>query len=352
MKSNPAAAAIAALRKIDHRALRTFAFKYAIYVVFALLVVFISVFAPGFASLANLRNILEQSAVPMIVALGVGGILISGGTDLSAGRQVGLSAVVAASMLQALDYSRRIFPSLPELPVFVPILIAICACAAVGVLNGLVVAYLKVPPFIATLGTMVIVLGANSIYYSSNREIGAQPIAGFVKGFTAIGQGSIPVGGGFSIPFIVLIAFAAAVVVWVLHNKTRFGKNIYAIGGNAEAARVSGVNVAGTLVAVYALAGGLYGLAGTLEAARTGAASNQYGAMYELDAIAACVVGGVSTSGGIGTVPGMMIGVMIFTVINYGLTFLGVDPYWQQIAKGSIIVAAVAIDIRKYLTRR
>ncbi|MED4957341.1 beta-methylgalactoside transporter, partial [Paenibacillus macerans] len=140
--------------------------------------------------------------------------------------------------------------------------------------------------------------------------------------------------------------------VWVLFNNTRLGKNMYAIGGNEQAAKGSGINVARNLILIYSIAGALYGLAGVLEAARTGGATNTSGTMYDLDAIAACVVGGVSTTGGIGTVPGIMAGVLIFTVINYGLTFVGVGPYWQQIIKGAIIVAAVAFDMRKYASRK
>ena len=131
-----------------------------------------------------------------------------------------------------------------------------------------------------------------------------------------------------------LIALVVAAFVWVLYNKTRFGKNIYAIGGNPEATKVSGVNVARNLIMMYVFAGVLYGLAGCLEAARTGGATNNYGNMYELDAIAAAVVGGVSTSGGIGTVPGIMVGVLIFSVINYGLTFIGMSPYLQAGGQG------------------
>jgi len=141
-------------------------------------------------------------------------------------------------------------------------------------------------------------------------------------------------------------------LVWVVFNKTRLGKNMYAIGGNPQAARVSGIRVGANLLAIYAIAGALYGLGGVLEAARTGGATNNYGNMYELDAIAACVVGGVSTSGGIGTVPGVLAGVLIFGVINYGLTFIGVNPYWQLILKGLIIVFAVAVDMRKYANRQ
>lgn len=158
--------------------------------------------------------------------------------------------------------------------------------------------------------------------------------------------------GQYSIPYIVLIALAVAAVVWVLFNKTKLGKNMYAIGGNMQAAKVSGINVSKNLIYIYAIAGALYGLAGVLEAARTGGATNNYGNMYELDAIAACVVGGVSTTGGIGTVPGVLVGVIIFTLINYGLTFIGISPYYQLIIKGLIIIAAVSFDMRKYSSKK
>ncbi|TXT44277.1 MAG: methyl-galactoside transport system permease protein [Spirochaetes bacterium] len=243
------------------------------------------------------------------------------------------------------------YPNIPELPIWIPILIAIVACALLGLMNGVIIAYLRVPPFIATLGTMVATYGITSIYFD-RPPYGAQPIGGLRKDLTALGSGYLGFDGTYSLPYIVIIALAVAAIVWVLHNKTRFGKNIYAIGGNAEAARVSGVPVQKNLLVIYTIAGALYGLAGTLEAARTGGATNNYGNGYELDAIAACVVGGVSTSGGIGTVPGMVVGVLIFSIISYGLTFINMNPYWQQIIKGAIIIAAVAVDIRKYLAKR
>jgi len=138
----------------------------------------------------------------------------------------------------------------------------------------------------------------------------------------------------------------------VLWNKTRFGKNIFAIGGNPEAAKVSGVNVARNLIVIYMVAGMFYAFGGMLEAGRIGSATNNLGFMYELDAIAACVVGGVSFAGGVGTVIGVVTGVIIFTVINYGLTYIGVNPYWQYIIKGSIIILAVAIDSLKYAKKK
>jgi methyl-galactoside transport system permease protein len=149
-----------------------------------------------------------------------------------------------------------------------------------------------------------------------------------------------------------VIAAVVLFLYWLMLNWTRLGKNIYAIGGNPEAARVSGVDVKRNLILVYILGGLSYGLAGVLLAARSGGATNNYGLMYELDAIAAAVIGGVSTAGGIGTVSGMLTGVLIFQVLDNGLVILGVSPYWQQIIKGVIIVAAVAIDIRKYVIKK
>lgn len=324
--------------------------KYAIYIVLIVLVVGIAVKDPRFLSIDIFRDILLQSSTRAIIALGAAFVLITGGTDLSAGRVVGFTAVISASMLQILDYPRRFFPDLPHLPVWIPILIAIIAGLIVGLINGLIVAKFNVPPFIATLGTMVIVYGANSIYFDMKPNE-SQPIAGLRPDFTNIGSGSIG-NGSYSIPYIVIIAIIVALIVWVIFNKTRLGKNMYAIGGNIQAAVVSGINVKKNLIYIYAIAGALYGLAGVLEASRTGGATNNYGNMYELDAIAACVVGGVSTAGGIGTVPGIMAGVLIFGVINYGLTFIGVSPYWQLIIKGLIIVTAVAFDIRKYLAKK
>jgi methyl-galactoside transport system permease protein len=328
-----------------------FFLQYAIYLVFVVLVLVIAIMEPAFLSMENFRNILSMSATRIIIAIGVGGILITGGTDLSAGRQVGLAAVFSASLLQALDYSRRMYPDLPILPLFVPIIAAMIVGGGLGLLNGVIVAKIKVPPFIATLGMQVIVYGMTSLYFD-RPPFGAQPIGGLDPRFSKLGTGYVGLDNIYSIPYIVIIAAVVVFVTWILYNKTTFGKNIYAIGGNAEAARVSGVSVIRNLLIVYILAGVLYALGGTLEAARTGGATNNYGNAYELDAIAACVVGGVSTSGGVGTIPGMVIGVLILSVINYGLTFINLSPYWQSIVKGLIIIFAVALDVRKYLNKR
>jgi len=338
-------------KRIDIKTVQNFSIQYAIYFVFIALILVITIKEPTFMSLHNFRNILSMSATRIIFAMGMGAILITGGVDLAAGRMVGMAAVLSASLLQSADYTRRMYPDLPVLPLIVPILVAMVVCGIFGLFNGVIISKLKIPAFIATLGTMVAVYGATSLYFD-RPPYGAQPIGGIDRRFAALGTGYVGFDGVYSIPYIVIIAAVVTFITWVLLNKTTYGKNIYAIGGNAEAARVSGVNVGRTLIIVYTVAGILYGLGGSLEAARTGGATNNYGNGYELDAIAACVVGGVSNLGGIGTVPGIVIGVLIFSVINYGLTFINMSPYWQQIVKGAIIIAAVALDIRKYLAKR
>ncbi len=248
--------------------------------------------------------------------------------------------MIAATMLQAVDNANKVFPDMATMPIPLVILLVCAIGAVIGLINGIVIAYLNVTPFITTLGTMIIVYGINSLYYDF---VGASPISGFDSHFSHFAQGFVAL-GSFRLSYITFYALIAVFFVWILWNKTRFGKNIFAIGGNPEAAKVSGVNVALNLLMIYALSGVFYAFGGLLEAGRIGSATNNLGFMYELDAIAACVVGGVSFSGGVGTVFGVVTGVIIFTVINYGLTYIGVNPYWQYIIKGAIIIFAVALD--------
>lgn len=328
----------------------TWVMNNAIFVILLVLLTVIIAISPDFVTVLNFRNILSQASTRIIIALGIGGLIVTQGTDLSAGRQVGLAAVISASLLQAPEYVYRMYPNLPQLPIIVPILLVSLVCGIFGLINGFVVAKLKVTPFIATLGSMIIIYGVNSTYFD-RPPYGAQPIGGLDERFMHFAQGSFNI-GGFIIPYLVIYAAVATVLIWILWNKTRFGKNIFAVGGNPEAAVVSGVNLVKTILIVYMLAGAMYGFAGALEAGRVGSATNNTGNMYELDAIAACVVGGVSFSGGIGTVGGIVIGVLIFQVINYGLAFIGVNPYLQYIIKGLIIITAVAIDTRKYIKKK
>ena len=331
--------------------IKDFAGKQAMLFVLLALIIVTGVFQPSFLEVTNIINVLMISSVLVILALGEGPILLTKGVDLSAGRVVGLAACVAASMLQRADYASKVFPDFPFFPLWAPILLALLAGAIVGLVNGGIVAFLKVPPFITTLGTMVIVYGVTSLYVDRPPH-GAAPIGGLRDDFTTIANGAFDIAGDFRLPYIVIIAAVVIFGMWVLLNHTRMGKNVYAIGANPEAATVSGVNVNKTLILVYVIAGALYGLAGALQAARQGSATNNLGFTWELDAIAACVIGGVSTSGGIATVGGIVIGVLILAFLNNALVILGVSVYWQQIFKGLIIVAAVAIDIRKYLKKR
>jgi methyl-galactoside transport system permease protein len=331
--------------------LKDFSKKRAILLVLIVLVLITGIMEPNFLSWDNLVNVFMITSVYVIIAFGEGPILLTKGVDLSAGRVVGLTACVAASMLQRANYQDRIFPTFPTMPLLIPIAIAVVVGLVVGLLNGGIVALLKVPPFITTLGTMVIAYGTVSLYVDRPPR-GAAPIGGLRDSFTNIANGAIPISGSFRIPYIVIIAGVLFFFMWVLLNRTRLGKNIYAIGANPDAAEVSGVNVNRTLIIVYVIAGALYGLAGALQAARQGSATNNLGYTWELDAIAACVIGGVSTTGGIGTVGGMLTGVLMLTFMNNALVFLNVSPYWQNIFKGIIIVSAVAVDIRKYIRKR
>ncbi|AVQ16570.1 galactoside transport system permease protein MglC [Fusobacterium gonidiaformans 3-1-5R] len=303
---------------------------------------------PSFLSIRNFKNILTQSSVRAIIALGVAGLILTQGTDLSAGRQVGLAAVISATMLQAVTNVNRVFGLDRELPIIYAIIVVCLVGLVIGVVNGLIVAKLNVHPFIATLGSMTVVYGINSLYYDI---VGASPISGFSSKYSSFAQGAVDL-GGFSIPYLIIYATIATIIMWTLWNKTKFGKNIFAVGGNPEAAKVSGVNVVLTLVGIYALSGVFYAFGGFLEAGRIGSATNNLGFMYEMDAIAGCVIGGVSFYGGVGRISGVITGVIILTVINYGLTYVGVSPYWQYIIKGIIIVAAVAFDSIKYAKKK
>ncbi|OPJ60918.1 galactose/methyl galactoside ABC transporter permease MglC [Clostridium chromiireducens] len=332
----------------SNKTVKNFLTDNAIIIALLLLVVVIMVIQPRFMQYAVFLDILTQSSTRMIVALGICFTLLIAGTDLSAGRMVGLAAVVSTSMLQNPDYANRFFPDMPQLAVIIPILIAIAACAIFGILNGFLVAKYDMHPFIATLASQVIVYGVTSLYFDlpPNKS---QPIGGIRQDFIDIGQTKLFQIGSFpGISILVPIAVVFIILVWFILNKTVFGKNVYAIGGNREAAVVSGVNVFVTIMGIFIFASLLYGVAGVLEAARTAGATNNYGNGYELDAIAACVVGGVSLNGGVGKVGGIVVGVLIFTVIQYGLQFIAVSPMWQQVIKGVIIAVAVAIDLAKY----
>lgn len=331
------------MQKFSAKTVYRFAVHNSIYIFLFLLLVVIVIMDPSFLSLTTLGIIMGQSASKLIFALGVAGLIIMGGVDLSVGRQVGLAAVLSASLLQAPDYFNVIFPGL-NLPLLVPVALAMIVTALISFVQGIMVSKIKVPPFISSLGTSLIVYGVCCIYY--DKFAGSAPIGGLREDFTAISQQGFTV-FGLKISYLFIIAMFCAFLVWVIWNKTTLGKNMFAIGGNVNSAKVSGVNVSKNMLIMYIFAGLLYGLGGAFEGARTGSASNVLGQSYELDAMAACVVGGVSMKGGVGTIAGVIIGVIILQVINYGLVFVRVSADVQYIAKGAIILLAVMADAKK-----
>ncbi|MDI9349654.1 MAG: ABC transporter permease [Candidatus Symbiobacter sp.] len=287
------------------------------------------------ASIDRLKIMILQVSVIGIIAVGVTQVIISGGIDLSSGSVVGAVAMLAMSFAQTFESARAIYPSLTDLPVIVPLGIGLLSGAVVGFINGWLIAYTKIPPFIATLGTMVTVRGFAKWYTRG------QPISFPSDSFAFIGSGMMPV-----------VIFAGVAVIFHIAMKyTRYGKFTYAIGANQQAARVSGINVERHLIKVYVIAAMLASLAGMVVAARGLTAQSGMGLAYELDAIAMAVIGGVSLVGGRGSIIGTVIGMVIFGVIISGFTFLRLDAYYQEMIKGVIIVAAVVIDIYRQKKR-
>ena len=269
-----------------------------------------------------------QVSVIGIIAVGVTQVIITGGIDLSSGSVVAVTAMVAASLAQSSDAVRAVYPSLTDLPVLVPVMAGLAVGAAAGLANGTLIAYTSIPPFIATLGVMVSARGIAKWYTHG------QPVSMLTDAYADIGGGAVPV----------MIFLLAALIFHIALRYTRYGKFTYAIGANPQAARISGINVAAHLIVVYTIAGTLSGLAGIVTSARAVSGQAGMGVMYELDAIAAAVIGGASLSGGIGRVTGTVIGTLILGVVTSGFTFLRIDAYYQEIVKGAIIVAAVIAD--------
>ena len=300
-----------------------------------------------FFSFENMNVLLGNTTIRFLIALGVSGCLITKGTDLSAGRQAALAATLTGVMVQRMDYAGRLFSWMPEMNMWVVLLIVLVIGALIGIVTGSIIAYLKVPPFIATLGIQTIVYGFNLIY------TGAQPIGGFTDSFKNFFNWKILAIGNFKgFSGYILFAVIFGLLFWFLYNKTTHGKYMYAIGGNENAAEVSGVNVRKKLTTIYALAGVMYAFAGFLMTGKSGGASASMGVSYELEAIAGCTIGGVSTTGGIGTVPGILVGVLVFELLKIVLQFLGVDPNYNYIVQGLVVITAVAMDIRKYVAKK
>ncbi|RJG41717.1 ABC transporter permease [Mesorhizobium sp. DCY119] len=281
------------------------------------------------ANFERLRIMILQVSVVGIIAIGVTQVIITGGIDLSSGSVVGATAMIAMSFAQIGTYPRAVYPALTDLPVIAPILIGLACGLVAGLINGALIAYTKIPPFIATLGMMVTARGIAKWYTKG------QPVSFPTDSYAAIGAGMTPV----------LIFLAVAILFQLILRYTVYGKHTYAIGSNEQAARVSGINVERHLILVYVIAGLLAALAGIVVSARGLTAQAGMGVMYELDAIAMAVIGGTSLAGGRGSIIGTALGMLIFGVIISGFTFLRIDAYYQEMLKGGIIVGAVVLDV-------
>ena len=318
-----------------------------IVVMMALVSIIVGFTIPNFFSLNNFNVLMGNTTIRFLIALGVSGCLITKGTDLSAGRQAALAATLTGVMVQRADYASRLFSWMPEMNMIVALLIVLVIGAIIGIVTGSIIAYLKVPPVIATLGIQTIVYGINLIY------TGAQPIGGFHQNFKDFFNWKIFAIGEFKgFSGYILIAILFGLLFWFLYNKTTHGKYMYAIGGNENAAEVAGINVTKSKIKIYMLAGLLYGLTGFLVCAKSGGCSVNTGMGWELEAIAGCTIGGVSVNGGVGKITGILIGVLVFEVLKIVLQFLGVESSYTYIAQGLVIIIAVALDLRKYLAKK
>ncbi len=320
-------------RSLDYGALFR---KYgAIAVLFLVMAIFAGLTGGRSVEVANLSNIIVQVAPIAILALGMMFAIITKGIDLSVGSTVALAAVVAASLAQIAGSAGSRF-NYPAMPVFVSVLAALGVGALVGAVNGSIIAKFKIAPFVMTLGMMSMARGL-ALLYADGR-----PISGLAPGFTVIGNGRV-----LGIPVPILILAVVAAITWVILERTRFGRHVYAVGGNDQAARVSGISIGRVQIGVYTLIGLFAGLAGVIYAARVDSGNPTLATGYELDAITATVIGGTSFNGGVGTVYGTLVGALIIQVIDNGLDLMGVPPFMKIFVKGAIIVVAVIIDERK-----
>lgn len=306
---------------------KEFAFKYGMMIILVLLFIFFSMLIPKFASIRSIFSILEQVSMFGVISIGVTFVIITQGIDLSSGSVVALTSVVCASIVGAEGGAGS------AILAFFAVMSVGALC---GLINGSFTAFGGIPPFIATLGMMTVARGAASLYS------GGRPIDASSDAFTAVADFNL-----LAIPGLVWIYIIVGIISTILLSKTKYGRHVYAIGGNRNASKICGINVKRTLIVTYGFAGALAGLAGAMLTSRTYAGNPAYGTMWELDAIAATVIGGTSLSGGKGSVVMCMVGALIIGVINKGLNGLDVNPYWQQIVKGGIIIGAVLLDTLK-----
>lgn len=311
--------------------------KYQIVFILIGMIVVVSSINKDFMRIDNLSNLLTQTSIYGIMALGMLLVIVSKGIDLSVGSVLAFTGVVAGSVSQVLDAAGKMYPDSAPVPIFVTILIAIGLGALLGAINGALIAYTGIPAFISTLGMYTAARGAALMYTSGKPISGINPAIKFF-GAKLFGPITMPV-----LIYIIIIA-----ITFVILKYTSFGKSVYAIGGNIQAAEISGIKVKKNLTIIYAYCGMLAGLCAIIYMGRTGGSIQPAAATgYELIAIASTTIGGTSHSGGIGTVWGTVVGALILGVLANGFTILGINAYIQQIVQGVIIVAAVVVDMRK-----
>ena len=294
--------------------------------ILVLIVIIFAVIAPNFLTEANMMNITRQASINIVLAAGMTFVILTGGIDLSVGSILGVTAVMAMVTSLSPEYAQLAVP------------IALLAGLLMGVFNGALVAFAGLPPFIVTLGTYTALRGAAYLFADGQTVINSNIT------FDWIGNGYLG-----PVPWLVVIALAVVAVCWFILRRTTLGTHIYAVGGNMQAARLTGIKVGLVLVFVYAVSGLLSGLGGVMSASRLYSANGKLGEGYELDAIAAVILGGTSFVGGIGTITGTLIGALIIATLNNGMTLMGVSYFWQLVIKGAVIIIAVLID--KYRTR-
>ncbi len=329
------------MEKTKKKQITDFLINNGVIIVMFILVIYTGLTTDNFFTSNNLLNLLVNMSSRLVIALGIAGCVITAGCDLSAGRMIGFGACISGVLLQRMDYSQKFFPNMEPMNVFLVAVIVMLICAAFGSITGFFIAYLSVPPFIATLAMMEIVYGINMIFTN------ATPLGGYVSNYTNVASGRF-----LGISYLIWIAIIVAAITWFIFNMTRHGKYMYAVGGNPQAAEVAGVPVKTTLILIYMKAAAMYGLAGFMLGAKAGGASVNLGLGYEMEAIAACTIGGVSVTGGRGRVTSAIVGVTVFELLKLALRYLGMDANAQWIAIGIVIFIAISLDIRKYIAKK
>ena len=306
-------------------------------------------FSNFYISHLTIWDIVRRGCPALFLALGMGSVMILGGIDLSAGRILGLTACISASLLQkplAL-LSTKYFPDLAAPPVIVVLLLAIAIGAAFGAFNGIIISRFKSPPFIATLSTQVMLSGVISWYVRRGVDDTYPTISGLTEEYKDFVKDYVMI-RGMPTPRFVFYAIAAAAIVWFIWNKTTLGKKMCAVGANPEAAKASGIPVVKTTIMVFTISGMLYGFSGFIEAARIGAVSHSTGVDSELNALLACMIGGVSITGGIGKIRGIIIGVFMIQVYATALTWLSISGDMYTIIMGVLILASAVTNKKRY----